>query len=71
MSLMEHTNVGTPGAMTRNLNRSSWMPHDLTKAMSAEGFQRSLRVEIGGLNPVGDTLYINGDVTWTFRARDA
>ncbi|MGO9454832.1 MAG: MaoC family dehydratase N-terminal domain-containing protein [Candidatus Binataceae bacterium] len=58
--------VGTPAAYDYGPERCSWMSHHLTNWMGDEGFIRHLHVEIRRHNPVGDTLYINGEVTRTF-----
>jgi hypothetical protein len=42
------------------------MAHQLTNWMGDAGFLRHLSVEIRRHNPVGDTLYINGEVTRIF-----
>jgi acyl dehydratase len=57
--------VGTPAAYDYGPERCSWMAHHLTNWMGDDGFLRHLRVEIRRHNPVGDTLYINGEVTRT------
>jgi len=58
--------VGTPAAYDYGPERCSWMSHHLTNWMGDDGFVRHLRVEIRRHNPVGDTLYIDGEVTRTF-----
>ncbi len=55
--------VGTPAAYDYGPERCSWMSHQLTNWMGDGGFLRRLSVEIRRHNPVGDTLYINGEVT--------
>jgi acyl dehydratase len=60
------TLVGTPGAYDYGPERCSWMSHQLTNWMGDAGFVRQQRVEIRRHNPVGDTLYIRGEVTRTF-----
>ena len=60
------TLVGTPAAYDYGPERCSWMSHHLTNWMGDAGFLRHLSVEIRRHNPVGDTLYINGEVTRTF-----
>jgi hypothetical protein len=42
------------------------MAHHLTNWMGDTGFLRRLTVEIRRHNPVGDTLYLNGEVTRIF-----
>jgi hypothetical protein len=42
------------------------MSHHLTNWMGDGGFLRRLEVRIRRHNPVGDTLYINGEVKRTF-----
>jgi hypothetical protein len=42
------------------------MSHHLTNWMGDTGFLRRLEVKIRRHNPVGDTLYVNGEVTRTF-----
>ena len=60
------TQVGTPAAYDYGPERCSWMSHQLTNWMGDVGFLRHLSVEIRRHNPVGDTLYINGEVTRIF-----
>ena len=60
------TLVGTPAAYDYGPERCSWMSHHLTNWMGDAGFLRNLEVKIRRHNPVGDTLYINGEVTRTF-----
>jgi acyl dehydratase len=60
------TQVGTPAAYDYGPERTSWMSHHLTNWMGDEGFLRHLAVEIRRHNPVGDTLYLNGEVTRIF-----
>ncbi len=57
------TLVGTPAAYDYGPERCSWMSHQLTNWMGDHGFLRRLRVEIRRHNPIGDTLYIDGEVT--------
>jgi hypothetical protein len=42
------------------------MSHQLTNWMGDDGFLHRLYVEIRRHNPVGDTLYIDGEVRRTF-----
>lgn len=42
------------------------MSHHLTNWMGDSGFLRHLKVKIRRHNPVGDTLYLNGEVTRRF-----
>jgi acyl dehydratase len=60
------TLVGTPAAYDYGPERCSWMSHQLTNWMGDSGFLRHLEVKIRRHNPVGDTLYISGEVTRTF-----
>src|SRR5579875_1002010 len=60
------TLVGTPAAYDYGPERCSWMSHQLTNWMGDQGFLRRLEVKIRRHNPVGDTLYINGEVKRTF-----
>jgi acyl dehydratase len=60
------TLVGTPAAYDYGPERCSWMTHHLTNWMGDTGFLRRIEVRIRRHNPVGDTLYINGEVTRTF-----
>ncbi|MGH7839854.1 MAG: FAS1-like dehydratase domain-containing protein [Candidatus Binataceae bacterium] len=60
------TLVGTPAAYDYGPERCSWMTHHLTNWMGDAGFLRRIEVRIRRHNPVGDTLYINGEVTRTF-----
>jgi acyl dehydratase len=58
--------VGTPDAYDYGPERTSWMTHHLTNWMGDDGFLHKLSAEIRRHNPVGDTLYINGEVTRIF-----
>jgi acyl dehydratase len=60
------TLVGTPAAYDYGPERCAWMAHHLTNWMGDTGFLRRLTVEIRRHNPVGDTLYLNGEVTRIF-----
>jgi acyl dehydratase len=60
------TLVGTPAAYDYGPERCSWMSHHLTNWMGDAGFLRHMHIEIRRHNPVGDTLYINGEVTRVF-----
>ena len=42
------------------------MTHHLTDWMGDQGFLRQISVKIRRHNPVGDTLFINGEVTRIF-----
>jgi len=59
------TLVGTPAAYDYGPERCSWMSHHLTDWMGDSGFLSRLEVKIRRHNPVGDTLYISGEVTRT------
>jgi acyl dehydratase len=63
--------VGTPAAYDYGPERTSWMTHHLTDWMGDDGFLRHLSAEIRRHNPVGDTLYINGEVTRIFQEAGA
>jgi acyl dehydratase len=65
------TLVGTPAAYDYGPERCSWMSHHLTNWMGDSGFLRRLEVKIRRHNPVGDTLYINGEVKRIFEADGA
>ena len=58
--------VGTPDAYDYGPERTSWMMHHLTNWMGDDGCLRHFSAEIRRHNPVGDTLYINGEVTGVF-----
>jgi acyl dehydratase len=58
--------VGTPAAYDYGPERCSWMSHHLTNWMGDAGFVRHQRVEIRRHNPIGDTLYIRGEVVRIF-----
>ena len=60
--------VGTPEAYDYGPERTSWMTHHLTDWMGDAGFLRSIAVKIRRHNPVGDTLFITGEVTRIFEA---
>ena len=65
------TLVGTPDAYDYGPERTSWMTHHLTDWMGDDGFLRHIHVEIRRHNPVGDTLYINGEVRRIFEQDEA
>jgi acyl dehydratase len=65
------TRVGTPAAYDYGPERCSWMSHQLTNWMGDAGFLKHHHVEIRRHNPVGDTLYIDGEVTRRFEEDDA
>lgn len=65
------TLVGTPAAYDYGPERCSWMTHHLTNWMGDAGFLHHHKIEIRRHNPVGDTLYINGEVTRTFAENGA
>jgi acyl dehydratase len=58
--------VGTPAAYDYGPERCSWMSHQLTNWMGDVGFLQHHHVEIRRHNPIGDTLYIDGEVTRMF-----
>ena len=60
--------VGTPEAYDYGPERTSWMTHHLTDWMGDAGFLCSIAVKIRRHNPVGDTLFITGEVTRIFEA---
>ena len=60
------TVVGAPAAYDYGPERCSWMTHHLTNWMGDDGFLRDSYVEIRRHNPVGDALYIDGEVTRKF-----
>jgi acyl dehydratase len=60
------TLVGTPAAYDYGPERCSWMSHQLSNWMGDTGFLHKLAVKIRRHNPVGDTLYINAEVTRVF-----
>ncbi|MCH9670594.1 MAG: MaoC family dehydratase N-terminal domain-containing protein [Gammaproteobacteria bacterium] len=57
------TMVGAPGAYDYGPERCSWMIHQLTNWMGDDGFVRRSHSEIRRHNPVGDALFIDGEVT--------
>lgn len=61
------TMVGAPAAYDYGPERCSWMSHHITNWMGDSGFLRQLSVQIRRHNLVGDTLYIDGEVTRVFR----
>ena len=61
------TLVGTPAAYDYGPERCSWMTHHLTNWMGDAGFLRRTSIEIRRHNPVGDTLFIDGEVKRIFR----
>jgi acyl dehydratase len=58
--------VGVPAAYDYGPERCSWLSHQLTNWMGDAGFLRRHRVEIRRHNPVGDTLFIHGEVVGKF-----
>jgi acyl dehydratase len=60
------TMVGTPAAYDYGPERCSWMTHHLTNWMGDSGLLRKIDVRIRRHNPVGDTIYIDGEVTRKF-----
>jgi hypothetical protein len=60
------TLVGTPAAYDYGPERCSWMTHHLTNWGGDSSFLRHIEVKIRRHNPVGDTLYIDGEVTRTY-----
>jgi acyl dehydratase len=65
------TLVGTPAAYDYGPERCSWMTHHLTNWMGDSGFLRKIEVKIRRHNPVGDSLFIDGEVTRKFQEEDA
>jgi len=57
------TRVGTPDAYDYGPERCSWMMHHLTNWMGDDGFLVHSESEIRRHNPVGDTLFIDAEVT--------
>ena len=57
------TAVGAPGAYDYGPERCSWMTHHLTNWMGDDGFLVSSKTKIRHHNPVGDSLFINGQVS--------
>jgi acyl dehydratase len=55
--------VGTPAAYDYVPERCSWLIHHLTDWMGDAGILRQHRCEIRRHNPVGDTIFITGEVT--------
>ncbi|NQV19883.1 MAG: MaoC family dehydratase N-terminal domain-containing protein [Rhodospirillales bacterium] len=55
--------VGTPDAYDYGPERCSWMMHQLTNWMGDDGFLEHSASEIRRHNPVGDTLFIDAEVT--------
>jgi acyl dehydratase len=62
--------VGAPAAYDYGPERCSWMTHQLTNWMGDDGFLRNIHVEIRRHNPIGDTIYISGEVSRIFREAD-
>ena len=58
--------VGAPGAYDYGPERNSWLTHHLTNWMGDSGFLRKIEVKIRRHNPVGDTLFIDGEVKRKF-----
>ncbi|HUY27985.1 MAG TPA: MaoC family dehydratase N-terminal domain-containing protein [Candidatus Binataceae bacterium] len=58
--------VGTPAAYDYGPERCSWMTHHLTNWIGDAGFLSHIEVQIRRHNPVGDTIYINGEVKRMF-----
>jgi acyl dehydratase len=55
--------VGTPAAYDYGPERASWLMHHLTDWMGDDGSLRQHACEIRRHNPVGDTVFITGEVT--------
>lgn len=55
--------VGAPGACDYGPERCSWMTRHLTNWIGDDGFLHRSATKIRRHNPVGDTLFINGEVT--------
>ncbi|HAK62173.1 MAG TPA: acyl dehydratase [Alphaproteobacteria bacterium] len=55
--------VGAPEAYDYGPERFSWLTHHLTNWMGDTGFLRQATAQIRRHNPVGDVLYIHGEVT--------
>ena len=55
--------VGAPDAYDYGPERCSWMTHHLTNWMGDDGFLHKSNTKIRRHNPVGDTLFIDGEVT--------
>ena len=58
--------VGTPDAYDYGPERCSWMSQQLTDWMGDLGFLRRLEVKIHRHNPVGDVLYLSGEIKRIF-----
>ncbi|MEE9280768.1 MAG: MaoC family dehydratase N-terminal domain-containing protein [Myxococcota bacterium] len=58
--------VGAPAAYDYGPERASWMTHQITNWMGDEGFLHRHRCEIRRHNPVGDTLFLDGEVSRKF-----
>jgi acyl dehydratase len=60
--------VGAPGAYDYGPERCSWLTHHLTDWMGDDGFLHRASCKIRRHNPVGDTLYIKGQVVEKYQA---
>lgn len=58
--------VGAPGAYDYGPERCSWLTHHLTNWMGDAGFLRQASCKIRRHNPVGDALFITGEVVRKF-----
>lgn len=58
--------VGAPAAYDYGPERCSWMSHQLTNWMGDAGFLKKHHVQIRRHNPVGDTIFTDGEVTRKF-----
>ena len=55
--------VGVPEAYDYGPERFSWLTHYMTNWIGDAGFLKRLSCQIRRHNPVGDTLYITGEIT--------
>ena len=54
---------GIPGGYDFGFQRVSWMSHIVTDWMGDHGFLAELQVKLTGMNILGDTTWINGEVS--------
>jgi acyl dehydratase len=62
--------IGTPGAYDYGPERVSWMGHLMTNWIGDHGWLSRLHARIVRHNPMGDTLWISGQVTKKYREED-
>jgi len=62
--------VGAPAAYDYGPERCSWVAHLVTNWIGDDGMLRKLRSEVRRHNPVGDTIFIDGEVSRKYEEND-